>query len=204
VIPYTFHKCFNDQSNLWVFDVESLVFDEEDFFSCHPNIDVDLSKMKSASRRKEYLTSRFLAFQLGIELGDCDDSGRRLTSHGFASISHHKKWVALYQGLQPNGIDVQSITPTLINVANKFTTSTEVLKTREVDRDIALCKLWSAKEAAFKHAPFRGIRFIEDLPLVKVHSEYLWEFELKGSSSYTIQIAFRRIGECWLSFTMID
>lgn len=104
---------------------------------------------KSKKRRKEELGGALLLEHLGIK-SDIRylENGKPVLVDGHISISHTEDLVGVVFSQSPVGLDIQSPTPKLFNIKEKFCNERELeLWGETLDR---LTLIWSAKEAVFK------------------------------------------------------
>ena len=78
-------------------------------------------------------------------------NGKPILDHGHCSLSHGGGWVIAAQSQVPIGIDVEATAPRLQKARRRFVGPADqpVLDVFGDNPD-TLCKLWTAKEAAFK------------------------------------------------------
>jgi len=124
--------------------IESSVFSLSDYFY----------SMSNRNRQIEWLSIRSLLLDMGVKSDIFYDThGKPHLYEGakHLSISHSKKSIAvsLHQE-QEHGIDLQYITPKIINIKNKFLTQEELSMLNDENDPITLTVLWSMKEALFK------------------------------------------------------
>lgn len=104
---------------------------------------------KSLKRRKEELGGALLIEHLGIK-NDIRylENGKPVVDDGHISISHSENLVGLVFSTHPVGLDIQSPTPKLFNIKDKFCNERELALFGESLEKLTL--IWSAKEAIFK------------------------------------------------------
>jgi phosphopantetheinyl transferase len=147
------------------------VEEPEEFFAQHTGIE---STIKNNRRRTEHLAGRFLLkhlkedFPLVQIAKDEHDKPRINDNDYFFSISHSWPYIAvIIDPYEEAGIDIQTWTPGINNIKNKFLSPAEqqLLK----DDTQLFTAAWTAKEAAYKWNGRRGVDFIEHLPIVKLN-----------------------------------
>ena len=107
---------------------------------------------KAEHRKREWLATRLLMDNLGIEQHDFLANGKPILPRGGISISHCKGSVAVVTSEVNIGLDIQEPTEQIFTIRSKFCSATEWrwLETHcETLR--ALTIVWSAKEAIFKY-----------------------------------------------------
>lgn len=78
-------------------------------------------------------------------------NGKPTWNSGHLSLSHGGGWVVAIRGAGPVGIDVEAPTSRLENVRRRYVgAADQPLLKHHGDNLDSLCRLWSAKEAAFK------------------------------------------------------
>ncbi len=104
---------------------------------------------KSLKRRKEELGGALLIDHLGIrEDIRYLENGKPVVEDGHISISHTEDLVGLVFSPSPVGLDIQSPTPKLFNIKDKYCNEGELQLWGESLEKLTL--IWSAKEAIFK------------------------------------------------------
>lgn len=144
-----------------------------DFFSSLPQNYIegfDQSRF-SAWRKKEFLASRFLLWQMlkddSVKFGQ-DENGRLLCANRSENISitHSGDMVgAIISGKRKVGIDIEAIRPKVLRIRHKFINENEaaVLGQEPSVKDLILC--WSAKETVYKLMRIPGLSFKEQILL---------------------------------------
>ena len=80
-----------------------------------------------------------------------EDSGRPRMGDGFCSLSHGGSWVAAVRGDRLVGVDVEGATERLRKVRARFVGPADQPVLEQFGDTLdTLCRLWTAKEAAFK------------------------------------------------------
>jgi phosphopantetheinyl transferase len=109
-------------------------------------------QFKASHRKREWLGTRLLLNELGIDQVDFLANGKPVRSIGGLSISHCYGSVAVVTADVTVGLDIQQPTEQIFTIRSKFCSTTEwnwLEKHREPLR--ALTIVWSVKEAVFKY-----------------------------------------------------
>lgn len=127
-------------------------------------------------RRREWQLARAAAKRLGLRLGVADDARRigvlrpYLLVNGvpttwYVSLSHSGRYAAAFCGVEPVGIDVQTVRTVSETATHLFLTDVEVEAMRTCSLPDRMLHFWCAKEAAWKR---RSSEFatLKQLPLV--------------------------------------
>lgn len=143
----------------------------EIFFEQHTGL---VSDKKSAIRRLEHLTGRFLLQYIlpGFPLEKIEISplgkphlpGEQI----FFSVSHSFPFVgATIDTIGETGIDVQVFQPKILQLQHKFLSPTEQVFCENSQERITLA--WAAKEAAFKRYGLGAVDFIRHMPITEMN-----------------------------------
>ncbi|HLG02920.1 MAG TPA: 4'-phosphopantetheinyl transferase superfamily protein [Bacteroidia bacterium] len=104
-------------------------------------------------RRKQWLATRILLDKLmpGARI-DYDVSGKPFTNyHGMhISLSHTGKLIALIADVDPCGIDIETLRPTISRIAHKFLSPVEMAAAQSGSASERMHIYWSVKEALYK------------------------------------------------------
>jgi 4'-phosphopantetheinyl transferase len=138
---------------------------------------------KSETRKREYLTVRNALRVLSD--GNCkityDSNGKPHLDNDYISISHSHDLIAIMLSKKPGiGIDIEAIHPRIINLSQKFLSSTEVKQMKPGDPIEKLQVLWGAKEVLYKIHSIGGLVFKENLL-----TEY-FDYNISGTMKATI------------------
>ena len=137
----------------------------------------ELEKIKSTTRKQEFLSTRVLLKKMiGEERSILyHPSGKPyLNDCSFKiSISHTKGYVAIL--LHPTrevGVDIEHISPRVLRTMHKFLSENEMKNLSKTDKAIHALVYWSAKESMFKalgkeSVDFAGHLQIQDFSLQK-------------------------------------
>jgi len=119
-------------------------------------------------RRLEKMAGRYLLrllqedFPLSRIAADLEDKPRIDGNRFYFSISHSWPYVtAILNPQMESGIDIQCWHPRIDQLQHKFLNLDEQYRIGPNPKDLHLA--WSAKEAAYKWAGKRGLRFSEDI-----------------------------------------
>lgn len=133
-----------------------------------------LANIKSESRRKEWLTSKVIAWERYAKHIDYLASGAPvIEGGGHISISHSHQYVALLFSDTRCGIDIEDSGRNAAKIARKFTTEHEISIAREVYTDNAELLIWCAKEALYKYAARSEGDFIDDFKILSATTDTL-------------------------------
>lgn len=92
--------------------------------------------------------------------------GQPLFYKGFVSFSHTKDLAVVVWSDQPIGVDIEKITPRILNLKHKFMNPQESISFNPKDsKDVTL--IWSAKEAIYKWYAKGELDFSEDMVISK-------------------------------------
>ena len=163
-------------------------------------------------RRRQSLAARFLLQQqcpdFPFEEWTLTDSGRPYLSSAPLqfSLSHANLFAAVITHPHlPVGIDIEQVTERIHRVRKKYLSEAEeriIGSMADHSSAQALTAFftlaWSVKEAAFKALHQTGVDFIQDLPLVAIHTlADGWQIELGGRAT-ALEVHAGLIGEvCW-------
>jgi phosphopantetheinyl transferase len=171
-------------------------------------LDSELIKLKSINhlnRQLEFITSRFLRTQLfgKIEL-NYNEYGAPVLGNHHLSISHSTKYVAFsYDENQKTAIDIDFVRPNIQKIFPKFAHQSEYDWIDPKD-DLMQMRLWSMKEALYKHYQKRGIIFASQLKIVPIAKD-IYLGEISGiEKSYQIKIkskVYPEFGDLIISHT---
>ena len=123
---------------------------------------------KSESRKREWLTVRN-ALQILIPHSKkvvvlYDVNGKPLLEKGYISISHSQNYIAVMKTITPGiGIDIESINPRILKLAQKFLSENEKEHVITDNRLEKFHVIWGAKEVLYKIHSIGGINFKKDL-----------------------------------------
>jgi phosphopantetheinyl transferase len=147
----------------------------------------ELSNIRSPKRKLELLVAKYLWFKV---LGFNEHYSKTAIGkpvHHFASlsISHSDDILAFLIGDNPNtliGADVQVFGNKLEGIISKFCSEKEVLLFG--DDNLALTKIWTAKEAAYKMFGLKGVIWKTNMQLIEVsESGVKMHFKVPGFSA---------------------
>lgn len=178
---------------LWNADQHSLaaiwkIEEPESFFQ--ERLDLPVPEISLERRRLERWAGRYLLRQLKEDFplesiaADAQDKPRIKGNLLYFSISHSWPYATVILNARKEvGIDIQCWHPRIDRLQHKFLNREERQKVGPREERIHLA--WSAKEAAYKWAGSRGLRFAEDI-LIKDIEE--------GHDSYSMSVHVIRSG----------
>ncbi|SFE23785.1 4'-phosphopantetheinyl transferase family protein [Thermophagus xiamenensis] len=164
-----FEQTNNNSTRIAVWEISE---NEEELLNLLPPLENKeekfLQNISNASRRKEWLASRVLIYQLtGLypAIG-YNESGQPylINSCDNLTISHTKGYAAI--GLSQKtipGIDIEYPSDRIRKVSDRFLNTAEQQFIQEQYFDIQLGLIWCAKEAVYKAAGHPGISFKEQI-----------------------------------------
>lgn len=141
---------------------------------------LDIQNIKLESRRLEKWACRAaLGALVGSNTIDVTytSNGQPLHSKGFISFSHTKNFALVAWSVHPIGIDIEKITPRILNLKHKFMNPQESIHfDPKSPKDITL--IWSAKEAIYKWYAKGELDFSEDMIISKNPLKALFKKEI--------------------------
>lgn len=164
-----FEQTNNNSTRIAVWEISE---NEEELLNLLPPLENKeekfLQNISNASRRKEWLASRVLTYQLtGLypAIG-YNESGQPFLIHSCdnLTISHTKGYAAI--GLSKKtipGVDIEYPSDRIKKVSERFLNALEKQFIQEKWRDIQLGLIWCAKEAVYKASGLPGLAFKEQI-----------------------------------------
>jgi phosphopantetheinyl transferase len=138
-------------------------------------LDQELLKLESImhpQRQLEFICARVLRTHLfgKIEL-TYNEHGAPIIASNFLSISHSSEYVAFaFSSVEKTAIDIDFVRPNIQKILPKFIHESEKPWVKKDDLLIQM-KLWSMKEALYKHYQKRGIIFAEQLIILPLEND---------------------------------
>jgi phosphopantetheinyl transferase len=130
---------------------------------------LEIQNIKLESRRLEKWACRAaLCALVGSNLVDITytSNGQPLLDKGFISFSHTKDFALVALSDHPIGIDIEKITPRILNLKHKFMNPLESIHFDPKNaKDVTL--IWCAKEAIYKWYAQGELDFSEDMIISK-------------------------------------
>jgi 4'-phosphopantetheinyl transferase len=141
------------------------------------------NSFKSETRKKEFLTVRHaLKVISNLEAITYDSNGKPHLKNGFISISHSHEFIAvMVSNISGIGIDIEIISPRILNLSKKFLSPDEIKNIHIGDPLEKIHVMWGAKEVLYKIHSIGNLIFKENLC---VHP---FDYSSKGKLSATIQ-----------------
>ncbi|MDR2980074.1 MAG: 4'-phosphopantetheinyl transferase superfamily protein [Bacteroidales bacterium] len=100
-------------------------------------------------------------------------SGEPLCDVGHISFSHSGNYAAAaVSQTGPVGIDIEKITPKILELHHKFVSDKE-REHIDLQDPKAITRIWCAKEAIYKMFPEKSLNFIEDIEIFPTHQATL-------------------------------
>ncbi len=126
--------------------------------------------LSSDTRRKQFLAARqaLEAINPGLTVNIQYDQGRPHLESGYISLSHGGDHAcAAFHPYVPIGVDVEGPRTQLQRIAPKFLHPVELAQIEKFDPIWGLRVAWGAKEAVYKAAGTPGLKFAEDIRIVR-------------------------------------
>ena len=129
----------------------------------HLSKSLDISKLKTTKRQKEFLSIRLLLNELLPEANITYNQygAPEIGSDNFISISHSKNLAAIIISKKNVGLDIEKISQKPLKLSSKF-------MSHEIHNNLSKEKatlIWSCKEAIFKWHQKGNINFISDVKI---------------------------------------
>lgn len=156
---------------------------------------------KAASSRKQYLATRIILEQEGVdhELKK-DINGKPMLNEQFISITHDTNYVAVMLANEACGIDLQSVSEKVLRVQHKFMDEKDF---RIAEDDLAnLTIAWCIKEAIYKIHGDPMIYFKEHMRINGGDSRQAKASILHEDYRKDVTLDLRKIDDLYLSHTV--
>lgn len=150
--PEIVHSSVENRPFTWAWWVPALT--DEDLLSHWAllNTAEEMPEIKAPHRRREWLATRILLHQLGLNKIEFLPNGKPMHSGGALSISHCGGAVSVALSESVIGLDIQKPIDRIYTIRSKFCSASEWLWLEKHDEPLrALTIVWSAKEAIFKY-----------------------------------------------------
>ncbi len=180
-MPLIEHNIYPDraESGIWF-----LSEDIDHFLSnidLDPDEEIELNSILLDSKKLQWLGARYLLHKMSgrVKRGAINKTEKgfpRLENSSFSiSLSHSENYVAAAAAPYPIGVDIQTKTPKIMRILDKFASDGENVICKASEDDLTLAHLiWSAKEGMFKaygkgQVDFRRHLSITDLDKIEPH-----------------------------------
>ena len=156
---------------LWRIDESEKELNKElnlsDFFKSR------LSKLKSTSRRKQFLSIHHLlkSSKIDQELFYDSNGKPKLSNSKFISISHSFDYSGVAISNSKVGLDIEKFRPKIIDISKKFISQIEKDLIKEINIE-NLTKVWTIKEAVYKAFGYQGIDFKKNIFIENINNEF--------------------------------
>ena len=124
---------------------------------------LDISKLKTEKRKKEFLSSRLLLNELlpNIPIFYNTYGSPEIENDNFISISHSKNLAAIIVSKNKVGLDIEQISETPLRLSPKFISKDSH---NPLSKEKATL-IWCCKEAIYKWHKKGNVNFIEDIKI---------------------------------------
>lgn len=170
---------------------------------------VAFEKIKTTSKRKEWLGARWLLHYLGSGenrepcLKDAFGKPYLLGSSTEISISHSNGKAAVIRSKQPVGIDIQKRVDKIYRIQKKFVNTKEEKWLRPAHLQSDLHLIWGAKEALYKTYSKKKVDFIQELEILPPNFKARTAVgKVYKNKEKTYDIHYQWMGEFMLVYTI--
>ncbi len=149
-------------------------FDPNIYLNCLSDIEKErFSAFTNLHRKQEFVSTRKLRTELfGLKHIQYDEVGAPyIKDEKFFSISHSKNSVGIAVCKDFKiGLDIEKVGSKIQKIKHKFLSIDEI-DSLDINSDIELTKIWTAKEVLYKISGRNGINFRTELSLQKENNE---------------------------------